>query len=39
MPILRAIPLFLNCGIFAAIGYGNTGNVAAVEEKCLCVVY
>ena len=39
MPLLRAIPLFFNSGIFAAIGYGNSGNVAAIEEKWLCVVY
>ena len=39
MPLFRAIPLFLNSGIFAAIGYGNSGNFAAVEEKWLCVVY
>ena len=39
MSLFRAIPLFLNSGIFAAIGYGNRGNFAAVEEKWLCVVY
>ena len=39
MPLCRAIPLFLNSGIFAAIGYGNSGNFAAIEEKWLCVVY
>ena len=30
MPLFRAIPLFLNSGIFAAVGYGNSGNFAAV---------
>ena len=39
MPLFRAIPLFLNSGIFAAIGYVNGGNFAAIEEKWLCVVY
>ena len=29
MPLCRAIPLFLNSGIFAAIGYGNSGNFTA----------
>ena len=38
MPLFRAIPLFLNSGIFAAIGYGNSGNFAAIDEKWLCVV-
>ena len=38
MPLFRPIPLFLNSGIFAAIGYGN-GNFAAIEEKWLFVVY
>ena len=33
MPLLRAIPLFLNSSIFAAIGYGNSGNFAATEEE------
>ena len=39
MPLFRATPLFLNSGIFAAIGYGDSGNLAAMEEKWLCVVY
>ena len=39
MPLFRAILLFLNSGIFAAIGYGNSGNYAAIEEKWLCVAY
>ena len=38
MPLFRAIPLFLNSVIFAAIGYGDSGNFAAIE-KWLCVVY
>ena len=36
MPLFRAIPLFLNRGIFAAIEYGTSGNFAAIEEKWLC---
>ena len=35
MPPFRAIQLFLNSGVFAAIGYGNSGNFAAMEEKWL----
>ena len=30
---------FLNSGIFATIGYGNSDNFTAIEEKWLCVVY
>ena len=33
MPLLMAIPLFLNSGIFASTGYGNNGNFASIEEK------
>ena len=35
MSLLRAIPLFLNSGIFAAIWYGYSGNFAAIVEKWL----
>ena len=38
MPPFSAIPLFLNSGIFADIGYGNGGNFAAIEDKWLGVV-
>ena len=39
MPLFRAIPLFLNSGIFDTIGYGNSGKFAAIEEKWLCDAY
>ena len=40
MPLFRAIPLlFLNSGIFAAIGNGNNDSFAAIEEKWLCIAY
>ena len=39
MSLLRAIPLFLKSGIFAATGYSNSGNFAAIEKKFMCVVY
>ena len=34
MPLFRAIPLFLNTGIFAAIGYGNSGKILSISDSC-----